>query len=717
MDLPELKKPAIWSRKTLKLFLRDIAGFLKLPPTQNVWQWAGQNVFLSADVTPEPGFYNPERIPYQKRLQEWMTNPRVNDIIGCTAAQLIKTTAMNNGVAFFIKADPSSILAVYPTIDDAKDWMANKFMPMVRSSDVLRGLIPDTTERTTGQTSTEKHFPGGRIKAIGANSPAALRGRSFRIVIQDDLDGFKNSPEGDPSDLADRRAATQPRALRMKFSTPTLKGSSRIWSWLEQSSFDELFCPCPHCDHAQTLVWEQMTWEDGQPETARYKCVSCAGLWDDRQRYQAVMEGCRRDLWRSRNPHSRIKGMHMNGLYRLMGEKNSMAGFMEEWVRDYLLAKAKGEKSYQVWVNTFLALCYEPASSTIEPAPLYARLERYRPWEILPEPVLVLIAGVDVQGNRLEAEVRGIGLGQESWGVEYREFAGDPTEQLVWTKLDTFLAQRYSHPIRGTIGISQCFVDAGGSKQSEAYIFTETRGHRGIYSCRGAKDINAPLLSSMRKAGYNQVPFYLVGTQAIKDTLHSRLLMKSPEPGQPAPGYFHFPISDDYDEDYFKKLTAEKKVLMEKGVNRGKMMWVAPQGARNEPWDINVYIVAAIEAGGFSERQLRVIARDNANRKAQMMLPPAPPSTAMTKFDALKAPPAAQPSLTMAELKSMQTGSAPAAAPAIPGSTPAPAPADPTSAQNAPMSPAVEPVSKKMPWKIWGKGRAQMGDDYSAWGR
>ncbi len=696
--------PRIWSRRTLKLFLRDVQAFLQLPPKLNVWQWAARNIFLSSEVTPEAGFYNPERLPYQKRIQEWMTDPHVNDIIVVSAAQLLKTTVINNGVGYFVAADPSSILVVYPTIDDGKDWMADKFMPMCRSSPTLRKLIPDQLIRTIGQTTLIKHFPGGRIKVVGSNSPSALRGRSFRIVVQDDLDGFTDNVEGDPSAQADKRAANQPRALRMKFSTPTIKGTSRIWKWLQQSTFDQLLCPCPKCDRAQTLEWSQVIFDPERPEEARYKCVNaeCGHLWDDRDRYNAVLEGVRRDLWTVRNPKSRIKGLHMNGLYRLMGEKNSMVGFLEEWVRDYLAAKAGGEKTLQVWINTFLAECYEPASETIEPDPLFKRRENYRPTEMLPEEVLVVVAAVDVQSNRLECEVRGIGLGQESWGIEYQEFAGDPTEQLVWKRLDGFLGNSYRHPVRGKIRISQCFVDAGGSKQNEAYIFTETRNARGIYACRGAKDPHAPNLSPLRKAGYNQVPFYFVGTQAIKDTLHSRLLLK-----KPGPGYFHWPISDDYDEGYFKKLTAEKKVMQSKGKHKGSLMWQLPEGARNEPWDINVYIVAAIEAAGFTERHLRMIARDNERIRVQQGLPPKPPSQAIN-LDALKEPAKLPDAITMDQLKA-------AAAPAALGSA-VPAAADPTAPQNAPAGPKVDPNPKKTPWKVVGKGRQGSGLDFGRWG-
>jgi len=548
-----------------------------------------------------------------------------------------------------------------------------------------------------------KHYPGGRLKATGANSPSALRGRTFRVVIQDDLDGFKDNTEGDPSAQADKRAASQPRALRMKFSTPTIKGASRIWKWLEQSTFEQLQCPCPKCDFAQVLNWDQVVFDPLIPEDARYKCVSCGALWDDRDRYNAVLEGCRRELWVAKNPNSRIYGMHMSGLYRLMGEKNSMSGFLEEWVRDYLTAKAAGEKAYQVWVNTFLAICYERASSTIEAGPLHKRREAYSPTEMLPEQVLVVIAAVDVQGNRLECEVRGFGLGQESWGIEYREFAGDPTEQHVWKRLDAFLAQTYKHPIRGHIRISQTFIDAGGSKKNEAYAFTEHRNSRGIYACRGARDINAPVLSPLRKAGYNQVPFYFVGTQSIKDTLHSRLSMK-----ELGPGYMHFPISDDYDENYFKNLTAEKKVIAEKGQNRGKEIWVAPDGARNEPWDINVYLVAAMDAAGYTERHLKGLFRDQERMRSQMAAPPKPPSKNMTIDNVLN---------MAANAKAEGVG----IKPAIDGAKPTEASLDPNQAQNAPMSAPLVVEKKKAPWKVTGKGRNQFSGSggfggFAAWG-
>ena len=669
-----------------------------------MWEWSSKNLFMSAEVTPEPGFYNPDRTPGQKRVLGWASDKRVNDIIMVTAAQTFgKTTVINCIVSFYAKADPASQLVVNPAVDDARDWIREKFMPMVRSSPVLAKIIPDESSRITGQTMLVKHYPGGRIQAFGANSPSKLRGRSFRIVVQDDVDGFKDNNEGDPSAQADKRANMQPRALRIKASTPTITNLSRIWKWLEQSTFEQMLCPCPKCDHEQTLEWDQVVGNDAAPEETRYKCVKCGELWDDTMRYNAVIEGMKRDHWFIRNPRSKIKGIQMNGLYRIMGEKNSTSGFLEEFWREYMAARAGGEKTMQVWKNTFLAICYQPAAETIEPSVLYKRRENYKPTEMLPEEVLVLVASVDVQGNRLECEVRGIGLGQESWGVEYRIFPGDPTEEYVWKKLDAFLAQTYNHPIRGKIRIPFCFVDAGGSKQNEAYIFTETRNHRGIYACRGAKDLNAPSLSPLKKAGYNSVPFYFVGVNSNKDTLHSRLRLSPPGAGERTPGFLHWPISDDYDETYFKSLTAEKKVVAKKGAHKGKLVWECPEGVRNEAWDINVYIISAIEAAGFTERNLRQIARDNDRLREQMNLPPKPPSKVTTGQELMQ-PAKEEPKIPAGPKITKDDLAAAVAGAAIAAVTPAESKPDPNAAAVTPASAPIQPATKQTPWKVWGKG-------------
>jgi len=63
----------------------------------------------------------------------------------------------------------------------------------------------------------------------------------------------------------------------------------------------------------------------------------------------------------------------------------------------------------------------------------------------IPDQVQVLTAGVDVQDDRLEIEVVGWGLGEESWGIYYKQFIGSPGQNDVWEQLDRFLETEFEY--------------------------------------------------------------------------------------------------------------------------------------------------------------------------------------------------------------------------------------------------------------------------------
>ena len=82
-----------------------------------------------------------------------------------------------------------------------------------------------------------------------------------------------------------------------------------------------------------------------------------------------------------------------------------------------------------------------------------------------------------------------------------------------------------------------------------------------------------------------------LGVNSGKEDIMRRLSIT-----KPGPGYCHFPIRQEmgYDDKYYKGLTCEKLVRrMEKGLL--KKMWVKPSGARNEPFDLFNYNLAAME--------------------------------------------------------------------------------------------------------------------------
>ena len=128
-----------------------------------------------------------------------------------------------------------------------------------------------------------KAFPGGFIAMAGANSAAFPGIRPVRVVLQDKVDRYPASAgkEGDPSDLADKRCVTFWNRKKVKTSTPTIKGISRIEKAYMESDQRRYWVPCPHCGKYQVLEWEQVKWpKEGEgvkkkhkPKEAYYECV------------------------------------------------------------------------------------------------------------------------------------------------------------------------------------------------------------------------------------------------------------------------------------------------------------------------------------------------------------------------------------------------------------------------------------------------------------
>jgi phage terminase large subunit GpA-like protein len=84
------------------------------------------------------------------------------------------------------------------------------------------------------------------------------------------------------------------------------------------------------------------------------------------------------------------------------------------------------------------------------------------------------------------------------------------------------------------------------------------------------------------------VPLFIVGVDAVKGILYSRL--GNAERG--APGFCHFPSIPQFDDEYFRQLTAEKRVRRYRR-GHGIDVWIQVRN-RNEALDCRVYATAAL---------------------------------------------------------------------------------------------------------------------------
>jgi phage terminase large subunit GpA-like protein len=533
-----------------------------------------------------------------------LSDPNIDTVVVMSSAQVGKTEILNNAVGFYITQDPSPILVVQPTLDMAQTWSKDRLAPMLRDTPVLAGAVKDPRSRDSGNTTLHKIFAGGHITACGANSPSSLASRPIRVVLCDEIDRYPVSAgsEGDPVSLAKKRSATFFNRKLLLVSTPTNKGASRIEMAYEESDKRKFHVHCPDCDHSQVLKWSGVKWEEGKPETAKYACEECGSLWTDAQRAKAIKQG----YWVSEKPTHRVAGFTLSALY-------SPWTPLEDGVRDFLEAK-KQPATLRVWVNTFLGETWEEQGDQVDD---HSLMDRREEWEVIPEDVLVLTAGVDVQDDRLEAEIVGWGKDEESWSIAYRTIHGDPSAPSVWNELDQFIFQTLEHESGNDMIVRATCIDSGGHNTQAVYKYASAREGKRVFAIKGVGGDGKPIIGKPSKNNIGKIKLFPVGVDTAKHLLFSRL--KIEEPGA---GYCHFPM--ERDEEYFKQLTAEKVATRyHKGFARQEFVKTRP---RNEALDVRVYAMAALALLNVNLSNLAraVTIRKNATEEVNKAKPASP---------------------------------------------------------------------------------------------
>lgn len=580
-------------------------------------EWADEFFYLPAKGNAIPGKYKTSRTPYQRDMLDDDIDPTVIEYFWIIAKQMGKTLCFLIQNGYFMDQEPSSILMVYPAIEDAKAFARDKLMPAVRATPRLKGKIASKRKRDAGNNIRHKEFPGGEIDIAGSNSPSTLRQRSKRIVKCDEIDAYKPNKEGDPVEQADGRAETFHNAVKGKASTPGIKNVSRVEAGFLRSDKQYWFCPCPKCKTWQTLKWSQVKWEFEQPnggvvsdpEKAVYVCESCHSHLSDADRIDMVLGG----EWRATAPFKGRRGRHLSGLYRVIGKKKAFKTYLHEFVEGFLEAKRKGSSAQMVWVNTFLAETWQEEGEQPSASPLLERCEVYSD-SLLPAQALVLVAGVDVQKDRIEMETVGFGIGEESWGIRYDTFMGKPLLSAVWDQLDAALKREFNHPSGAKLKIECACIDTG-HLTDEVYKFVRPRQGRMVFATKGSAVPASPLVSMAKKSGVRKVKLHMIGTDTAKSLIYQRLKLETP-----GPGFMHFPIG--YTLDYFNGLTAERMVTEYRRGFPINVWKCFPDGARNEQLDIRVGAQAALKILNVTDWSFQQLAKNLAIAPADAISKP-----------------------------------------------------------------------------------------------
>jgi phage terminase large subunit GpA-like protein len=573
------------TRSVSELCAEAFGESLAPEPMLTVSAWADEHRQLSSTASSEPGRWRTARTPYLREIMDCLSPSHAAErVVFMKGAQVGGTECGNNWIGYVIHRAPGPMLMVQPTVEVAKRVSKQRLAPMIDSTPVLRERVAESRSRDSGNTVQVKEFEGGVLIITGANSGAGLRSMPIRFLFMDEVDEYPGDVDGqgDPVALAEKRTETFARRKVLLTSTPTIKGLSRIEREFLDSDQRRYFLPCPECGHVDYLAWRdpahhRIEWEEREPETAHMVCVACGARVEERNK-TAMLE---RGEWRpTAAGDGRTVGFHLSALYSPLGWKS-----WAQCAAEFLRAKEDPFR-LKTWVNTVLGETWEERGDSVAAGSLAARLEHY-PAEV-PTGVGVLVAAVDVQGDRLEAVVKGYGADEESWLIAFTQLHGDPAREPVWHELDRFLSQEFEHESGQKLRIQRTVIDSGGAHTEHVYRYCKARNAagRGVYPVKGGTIAGRPLLERPSQHNRYRVPLFVLCVDTGKEIVFSRLLISSP-----GAGYLHLP--DWVDAEYLAQLTAEKAIRKYVKGRGAVREWVKLR-ERNEALDLEVYSLAAL---------------------------------------------------------------------------------------------------------------------------
>jgi phage terminase large subunit GpA-like protein len=574
-----------------------LSGFAP-PPKMSLSQWAEEYAYLSAESSAEPGKWR--NLPYQVGIMDAITDPRVERVTVMKSARVGYTKIIGHAISYYIHFDPCPIMVVQPTESDAEGYSKEEIAPMIRDTPVIANLVKDSKSRDSGNTILQKQFPGGSLSLVGANSPRGFRRVSRRVVIFDEVDGYPPAAgaEGDQIKLGIRRTEYYWNRKIIAGSTPTTSRLSRIEPMFLESDQRFLHVPCPTCRSFQVLKFASLKWPKGNPERAYFVCEYCRQPIDHRDKRSMIEAG----KWIAEREFNGHAGFHLWAGYSF--SPNATWGHL---AKEFLEANRGGEESLKTYVNTVLGETWKDKAETPDSKRLWERRESY-PLNTIPQQVVFLTCGVDVQKNRIEFEIVGWTRNKESYSIDYRVIEGDTATKEPWMKLSEVLSESWTHPSGVEFGIMMMAVDTGYNTQ-HVYNWIREQSPARVMAIKGTDSsvaiVGHPTFVDVSFGGKTikrGVQLWKLGTSLAKQELYAWLKLPMPSEGLPFPaGYCHFP---EYDEGYFEQLTAEQLVTK---LVRGYQQHVWEKiRERNEALDCRIYARAAAARVGldrFTEQQ------------------------------------------------------------------------------------------------------------------
>ena len=608
-------------------------------------EWADRYRVVSAESgSPWPGPFRTDRVPYLREPQDCLhPDHPARRVTARWAAQLGKSTAIENWFGFIVDQAPGSMMIVLPTLEEATKFNRVKLQPTIDASPRIRHkVVPVSSRDEQGSTTSFKRYAGGFCQVVNAGSSKGLQMVSIKYLAMDEVTGYPADVDGrgSPRDQArSRQKMYGDLAKEWEGSTPGLLGDCAITADFEAGDRRFYYVPCPHCGTYQPLTFDQMR-PSSEAGPAHIRCLSCDGMILDGHKAELLAGGVWIATRVGEGEEAVPDRLDADGIQRWRCPP--CEGRCRDWQPSYhlwaayapkerfgdILARAEDAEQdaskMRVFCQQDLAEPYDPGGLALDWESL-VQAARARPYEarIVPADAGLLVSAADVQGYGIKWLVMAIGPRGQRFVIDARVFEGEPDRSdEPWIALADALQETYRTPNGGEIALDLSGVDSGFATDR---VYRFCAGRPAVLPVDGRHQPGLAWLGTPVKREVKdergrvqaRVLLYPVGNYDVKTEVVGGLsnFMTGPDgAGQFPRNTLHLTPSI-VDEDFAKELTAERLVDPEETIQsaRGRKSrlispravreWKKLPGRKNDWFDCSVYATAL---GWHLERQRRL---------------------------------------------------------------------------------------------------------------
>ena len=597
--------------------------------------------------SPWPGAYVTDRTPYLREPQDCLhPDHPARRVTARWAAQLGKSTAIENWFAYIVDQSPGSMMIVLPSLEEAKKFNRIKLQPTIEATPRLaQKVLPVSSRDEQGSTTSFKKFPGGFCQIVNAGSSKNLQMVSIKYLAMDEVAGYPHDVDGRGSPRDQARARQKmygDLAKEWQGSTPGLVGECVISDDFKAGDQRYFYVPCPHCNIYQVLTFDKMRGPDREAGlSAHFRCGSCDGVILDGHKPEML----RRGRWIPTRVHDdepaipefiaeadlddfsctpcegRCRGWEPSyHLWAAYAPRERFAGLWTRWL------EAEGDTTkMRVFSQQDLAEPYDPGGITIEWEKIVASAKAHTyPRHVVPAKAGLIVSAADVQGYGIKWAVYAIGPRGQRWLIDKDVFEGAPDRlDEPWIALADALGRTYRTANGSEIGIDLSGVDSGFATD-RVYRFCASRPK--CYAVDGRHGQGLPWLGSAKKVSIRnerkqvvaKTLIWPVGSHDIKTEIMGGLanFVAGPMVDGSWPRSTLMMTSDLCDDDFAKELCGERLVDPDEDMRtatgrrgqrllspRAQKTWRPISGRKNDWLDVTVY---AFALGWHLEHRMRL---------------------------------------------------------------------------------------------------------------